>query len=354
MAIIVRKPTIRLEDGTIATCQEPVIVSASRRTDIPAFYCDWFFYRLKTGYSAWVNPFNGAKMYISYAKTRFIVFWSKNPRPLIGYIDELNKRQIGCYIQYTLNDYEEEGLELRVPPLTQRIETFKLLVEKLGKGSVIWRFDPLMLTDDINIDKLLLKIARIGDQLKGYTEKLVFSFADIANYRKVESNLKANNIPFHEWTEDQMKDFSEQLVLLNKQRGWNFNLATCGEKGDYLGVEHNHCVDDELIIRRGYLDDELMDFLKVKIHPLPTQDLFGMPTYLPSGSIVLNSSLYATRGDNRDRGQRKYCGCMKSKDIGQYNTCIHMCEYCYANANKQVALRNWEKHQLNKKKETIF
>ena len=92
------KPTILLENGSISTCQEPIVVSASRSTDIPAFYCDWFFYRLKVGYSAWTNPFNGVKMYVSYAKTRFIVFWSKNPRPLLNHLDELKERGINCYI----------------------------------------------------------------------------------------------------------------------------------------------------------------------------------------------------------------------------------------------------------------
>ena len=99
------------DSGAIVEMQAPVIVSASRSTDIPAFYADWFFYRLQKGYSAWTNPFNGVKSYISYDKTRFIVFWSKNPRPLLPYLHVLQERNIGCYIQYTLNDYEKEHLK---------------------------------------------------------------------------------------------------------------------------------------------------------------------------------------------------------------------------------------------------
>ena len=95
-------------DGKLVRAQAPVIISASRSTDIPAFYADWFFKRLETGFSAWTNPFNGVKSYISYAKTRFIVFWSKNPRPLLDYLHILKKRGIKCYIQYTLNDYEAD------------------------------------------------------------------------------------------------------------------------------------------------------------------------------------------------------------------------------------------------------
>lgn len=348
-----QNPTVVLENGMTVVCQEPVIVSASRSTDIPAFYCDWFFHRLKVGYSAWTNPFNGVKMYVSYAKTRFIVFWSKNPRPLLSHLDELKERGIGCYIQYSLNDYEEEKLERGVPPITERIDTFKRLVNTLGVGSVIWRFDPLMLTENIDIDKLLCKIEKIGDQLKGYTEKLVFSFADIALYRKVKSNLDANGIPYHEWTEEQMNIFAAKLVELNKRKGWNYELATCGEKGRYPGIKPNHCIDDELIIRRRYCDKELMNFLKAKFKQMPLPGLFDDIVSLPSDAIILDNGQYATRGDNRDKGQREFCGCMKSKDIGQYNTCIHMCEYCYANTSKQSAAMNYKFHKENPWAETI-
>lgn len=110
-----------------------------------------------------------------------------------------------------------EGLEHGVRLLAERIETFKLLVAELGKGAVVWRFDPLILTDDIDIDKLLQKIENIGDQLKDYTEKLVFSFADIVSYRKVKANLERNNIPYHDWTKEQMIEFAEKLVKLNPQ-----------------------------------------------------------------------------------------------------------------------------------------
>lgn len=340
-------------DGQLFKAQAPIIVSASRSTDIPAFYADWFFKRLEIGYSAWTNPFNGVKSYVSYDKTRFIVFWSKNPRPLLNHLNELKERGIGCYIQYSLNDYEEEKLERGVPFIAERIDTFKKLVDALGFGGVIWRFDPLMLTDDIDIDKLLKKIENIGDQLKGYTEKLVFSFADIALYRKVKSNLEANGIPYHEWTEEQMKAFAGRLVELNKRKGWNYKLATCGERGRYPGIEPNHCIDDELIIRRAYHDKELMAFLKASIKPMPKQDLFGESEPLPADAIILGNGQYATRGDNRDKGQREFCGCMKSKDIGEYNTCVHLCEYCYANASKTAALANWKQYLNNPNGETI-
>lgn len=348
------KLKIQRENGETVDAQAPIIVSASRSTDIPAFYADWFFHRLKVGYSAWKNPFNAAnKVYVSYNNTRFIVFWSKNPRPLLNHLDYLKEKNIGCYIQYTLNDYEKEGLERGVPKLSERINTFKQLVDKLGKGRVIWRFDPLLLTDNISIDALLSKIEHLGNQLQGYTEKLVFSYADILSYRKVKANLEKSNIPYHEWTEPQMLEFAKELSALNKK--WGYTLATCGEKVDLqqFGIEHNHCVDDALIIRFAYEDKELMDFLKVKTFPMPVPNLFGESEPLPDDAIILPNNTYATHGDNRDKGQRLFCGCIVSKDIGEYNTCPHLCEYCYANAGKDTAVSNWKRHLSNKDSETI-
>lgn len=347
------KEDIKRENGEIVSMQVPEIISASRSTDIPAFYADWFFHRLKVGYSAWTNPFNGVKSFISYKNTRFIVFWSKNPKPLIPHLKYLKEKGIGCYIQYTLNDYEAEHLERGVPTLKERINTFKVLVEELGQGRVIWRFDPLILTEDIDIKKLLHKIENIGEQLHGYSEKLVFSFADIANYRKVKSNLEKNHILYCEWSDPQMLEFAERLSILNEKLG--FRLATCGEKIDLsqYGIEHNHCVDDELMIRFSYNDKVLMDFLKVKMFPMPTSDLFGSTESLPMDAIILPNNTYATRGDNRDKGQRLFCGCMKSKDIGEYNTCPHQCEYCYANTSKLSAINNLNRHRSNPYSETI-
>jgi hypothetical protein len=225
-----QKTQIQRDNGMVAEAQAPVIISASRSTDIPAFYADWFFHRLKVGYSAWTNPFNGVKSFVSYEKCRFIVFWSKNPEPLLGHLDELKERNIGCYIQYTLNDYEKEGLEKGVPPLEQRIDTFKRLVDQLGQGRVIWRFDPLILTDQINIENLLRKVENVGDQLQGYTEKLVFSYADIALYKKVKANLEKSHVNYQEWTVPQMEEFARRLYELNQK--WHYQLATCGEKID--------------------------------------------------------------------------------------------------------------------------
>lgn len=307
--------SLRNDNGTEVLAQTPLIVSASRATDIPAFYADWFFHRLDMGYVRWRNPFSGQDSYVSFANTRFIVFWSKNPAPLLSHLSTLKVRRIGCYIQYTLNDYEAEGLEPNVPTLTQRINTFRRLVDALGIGAVVWRFDPLILTDRINIDTLLRKIARIADALVGYTEKLVFSFADIESYKKVSRNLRQNGINYREWDEDSMCEFALRLSTLNRDN-WDFRLATCAERIDLseYGIAHNRCIDSELISR------------------------------IAPDDAVLQNFLYNAGADS---GQRKACGCILSKDIGAYNTCSHGCLYCYANTSPASAFANYKKSLAN-------
>ena len=336
------KRLIQLENGVWAPAQFPVIVSASRSTDIPGFYADWFLHRLKVGYSAWTNPFNGVQSYLSYADTRLVVFWSKNPEALLkedGLLDYLEEKGIHCYIQYTLNDYVTEKLEKGVPSVEKRIDIFKRLVDRLGAGKVIWRFDPLILTDGISVQDLLQKAQRIGDQLKGYTEKMVFSYADIASYRKVRSNLISNNIKYREFSEPDMMEFAAGLQKLNLS--WGYTLATCGEKIDIdqFGIIHNKCIDDDLMIRFFSDDTRLMEFLGVEVSG---GDLFD-----PEKTIIKHRN-------NKDKGQRQFCGCIVSKDIGEYNTCAHLCEYCYANSSKEIALRHLREHRSNPFGETIY
>ena len=343
---------IQRGNGEQVPAQFPVIVSASRSTDIPGFYSDWFLHRLKVGYSAWTNPFNGVKSYVAYANTRFIVFWSKNPAPLLPYLDSLKERGINCYIQDTLNDYDAERVEKGVPSVANRSETFKTLVSKLGKGHVIWRFDPLILTDTIDLDLLLKKVEGIAKQLVGYTDKLVFSFADILAYRKVKANLEASHINYREWTVPEIDEFAARLSEMNSQ--WGFTIATCGEKIDLdkYHIAHNRCVDDDLMIRIAWNDPALMKFLGVEIHERES-GLFGAES-VPDDAIVLDEGHYAIKKkNNKDKGQRQFCGCIISKDIGEYNTCPHLCEYCYANSSKETAISNWRIHKLNPASDTI-
>lgn len=183
---------------------------------------------------------------------------------------------------------------------------------------------------------------------------MVFSYADIGNYRKVKSNLQRNGIDYREWSEEQMVEFAERLSMLNKAHGWNYALATCGEKVDLsrYGIAHNRCVDADLIARLAWQDKALMKHIGIEIKEVASQGLFGEEA-LPPGAIPLPGSRYFISRHKKDPGQRQLCGCMASKDIGEYDTCPHLCEYCYANASKPSALANWKLHQGNRLAETI-
>lgn len=347
------KVKILTEDNKIEEAIAPIILSVSRATDIPAFYAEWFFNRLEKGYCKWINPFTGKPTYVSFENVRFIVFWSKNPAPLIPYLKQLKQRGIKCYIQYTLNDYQDEGLEPGVPDLEFRIETFKKLSGLLGPRGVPWRFDPLILTDSISISGLLHKIESIGEELKNKTEKLIFSFADITDYKKVSRNLKTHGVNYREWDEISMRDFARHLANLKTRLKWNFQFSICAERLNLeeFGISANKCIDDAIIARIAWDDTVLMKHLGIEIKSLD-HDLFGESLY-PENAVHINDNLYGIISKSiKDKGQRKLCGCINSKDIGQYNTCAHQCLYCYANTSPQSAMRNVKLH--NSHSETII
>jgi len=321
------KIKIITDNGEQVEAQAPIIISASRSTDIPAFYAKWFINRLKAGYCVWYNPFNQQPMYVAFKNAKAVVFWSKNPKPLIPYLYELDERGIHYYFQFTLNDYDNENFEPNVPSLGKRIETFLNLSEKICKEKVIWRFDPLVMTDKIGVDELLRKVENIGNNLREHTEKLVFSFADIGNiYRKVENNLKHLNINYREFTPQTMNEFAKGVQELNKK--WNFSLGTCAEEInlEQYGIEHNRCIDGELMKRIFANDTDFVYYLSYGKFP-DNNSLF--PVEIPKKEANL-----------KDKGQRLACGCIISKDIGMYNTCPHFCVYCYANTSKETVEKN--------------
>ena len=266
------KIELTTEDGRTVEAQAPVIVSASRSTDIPAFYADWFINRLEKGYAKWFNPFNGVPLYVSFAKTRLVVFWSKNPRPMLEKIPGRQEtpldivEQLGrnYYFQFTLNDYEAERIEPNVPPLEARIGTFVELARRIGDSGhgndrVIWRFDPLLLTDTLTPRLLLERMERIGDKIAPHTPRLVFSFIDIQAYAKVARNLKRAGISVREFREEEMLEVAEGVARLVK--GWGISAGTCGEAADLPGIGHNRCVDDRLMVKCFPNDEVLMKFI---------------------------------------------------------------------------------------------
>ncbi|MEN4046983.1 DUF1848 family protein [Sulfurimonas sp. NWX367] len=189
-----KKQKIILENGTTTEAQAPVIISASRATDIPTFYADWFVSRWEAGYLKWTNPFNNKPLYVSFANTRLVVFWTKNPRPMFKYLDYLDANIPNYYFQYSLNDYDKEGYEAKVPNVENRIKTFIELSKRLGKKRVVWRYDPLLLTTEIDVAELLRRVKNIGDQIYNYTEKLVFSFAVRLTLTLLIEDLQEHNL----------------------------------------------------------------------------------------------------------------------------------------------------------------
>ena len=254
----------------------PYIISASRREDIPAFRSEFLIKGLERGYIDMFNFYSNSSYKIYFDKVKLAVFWSKNPRPLMKYLDELPFKY---YFQFTLNDYPE--YEHNVPPLDERIQTFIDLSNKIGKKKVIWRYDPLIIDYQISEDDLMNRIKNIGDQLYKYTEKLVFSYVD--PYKKLGNEFK--EIP------DNIKiSVANKLIELNKN--WGLKLGTCAEKINLEGISHNKCIDPELIM-----------------------EICGKQRWIT---------------DTKDKNQRTECGCSKSTDVGSFKCCKHKCLYCYA------------------------
>ena len=255
--------------------------------------------RLRAGYCVRINPFNrNMRQYISFSQCNTVVFWSKNPAPLIPFLTELAGCGIKSYFQFTLNEYVAERLEPNVPSLERRIATFMQLSDLIGRANVVWRFDPIFLGEALTIERILEKIRRLGQHLSHYTEKLVFSFADIDRYKKVQNKLRQQQRALREPSPPEMHALAQGLAELNARFSHPMMLASCAEKIDLseYGIQHNCCV--------------------------------GTP-----GAAQCDARL-------KDPGQRRDCGCLASKDIGGYGTCPHMCVYCYANPAEALVASN--------------
>lgn len=272
-----------------------MILSVSRRTDIPAFYSDWFLNRIKEGYLCVRNPLpmyhhNVSKISLNKDVIDCIVFWTKNARPMLDKLDQLSDYKY--YFQYTINGYGIDIEPVMGKMLDQNIQTFQELSEKIGSDKVIWRYDPIIFTDIYTMEYHINKFKYIAEKLKGKTRKCVISFYDA--YEFVNKRLK--NIVEPE--EEKLREFVKELVKIAKEN--DMVIETCAEKIDLSeeGVLHGHCIDKAMI-----------------------ESIVGYP--LTGG---------------KDQSQRKECGCMTSIDIGTYNTCKNQCKYCYATWNEDVSL----------------
>lgn len=278
-----------------------MIISASRRTDIPAFYSKWFFNRIREGYVLVPNPYNTkliSRVSLDPAVVDCIVFWTKNPAPMLPRLDELDPHRY--YFQYTLNPYGPDA-ENNLPPLAQRIETFKRLSERIGKERVIWRYDPLFTNEKYTVEFHKEAFARIAEALKDHTERCMLGFID--HYYHIRKAVGVLNI------KPLLPEEIEAMARSFKQTadGYPFALDTCTVKVDLrrLGIPSGLCVDKELVER-----------------------IAGYPI--------------AAR---KDKNQRDICNCIESIDIGTYETCLNGCIYCYAiKGNYHTAHSNSRRH----------
>ena len=312
----------------------PLVISASRTTDIPAFHAKWFMNRLRAGYCLWQNAFNAhQQQYVSFEKCQVFVFWSKNPQALMPCLSEIEERGYQYYFQYTLNDYEQEGLEPRIPKLAHRIATFQKLSERIGKHRIIWRFDPIIMGNTLTVESVLERIQRLADQLAPYTGKLVFSFLDL--YKKTENNLKKFDSRLRPPSDEEALRLVEGIVQINKSLISPLMLSTCAEKLDLhlLGIRHNKCVDPDLILRLCPTSPEI-------------RNRYAKPLLSQQGSLLPLAQALGN-DDIKDVGQRTPCGCAPSKDIGRYNTCMHLCVYCYANQSETAVINGINSVDVN-------
>lgn len=280
-----------------------MIVSASRRTDIPAFYGEWFMNRVKEGFALVPNPFNPRQVKrvdLTPGQVDTIVFWTKNPAPMLPRLGHLDRLGYRYYFLYTLNTYPSV-IEPFVPPREEAISAFRELSRSIGPRRVVWRFDPVLISDVTPEAWILENFSSLARELEGVTERVIVSFARY--YRSVRRHLdgigKSENIGFHDISGDMgaMRRIAKALADAARERG--IAITSCAETHDLsgTGVEPGKCIDDGLI-----------------------RSAFGIE--VPSV---------------KDRSQRPECGCVQSQDIGCYNTCVHGCVYCYA-ASRRAAI----------------
>jgi len=273
-----------------------MIISASRRTDIPAFFSDWFFNRISEGYVLVRNPMNYyqvSKIDLSPSVVDCIVFWTKDPCNMIDKLSLLEKYKY--YFQFTLNSYDQ-SVECGVRKKSDIIKTFIELSRIIGKEKVIWRYDPILLSNKYTKEHHYKYFEIFASKLKGYTDKCVISFLDL--YKNTQRGVKS--LELSPLTEVDMVEIARNIsAIANK---YNIEIATCCERIDLspYGIKHNKCIDDTLITK------------------------------------IVGANLNI----EKDKTQREVCGCVSSIDIGAYNTCRHNCAYCYATYSEKTVEKN--------------
>lgn len=281
-----------------------MIISASRRTDIPAFYAPWFMNRIRSGWCSVPNPFN--PLQVSTVSLRpedvdVIVFWTRNAHPLLTHIEELEERGYRFYFLVTLMGNPRE-IDTGGPPLETASRRFQALSERVGPEKVIWRYDPIVPSSITDAGFHKRVFADIAGRLEGYTRRCIISL--MHSYRKVRRRFLEHGIATVSWEEETLGDLLRFLKKETHDRGMEiFSCASPVDFGRY-GIRRGKCIDDAYI-----------------------RKAFGIE---------------ATH--RKDPSQRPECGCVVSRDIGMYDTCRFGCLYCYATNSIEKARANCRRH----------
>lgn len=278
-----------------------MIISVSRRTDIPSYYSTWFFNRLKEGYAYVRNPMNPhqiSEISLSPDVVDGIVFWTKNPTPMLNSLDKL--QNYTYYFQYTLTPYGDD-VEKNIPSKSNIIiPTFRKLSSLIGKERVVWRYDPILFSDKYTLQYHMQCFCRLCDKLADYTEKCTISFLDL--YKNMQRNITPLGIrPLSYGQAEELAGYFSEVAYEH-----GIYIDTCAENMelDKYGIKHASCIDQDRLERIGNYKLDI----------------------------------------ERDKNQRDACNCVSSIDLGAYNTCQNGCVYCYANFNQTLVNDCCKKH----------
>lgn len=275
-----------------------MILQTGMRTDIPAFYPEWFANRLREGYVLVRNPYNLTQVTryrLDPSVVDLIAFCTKNPRPLLPYMDLL--RPYGMYWFVTITGFDRD-IEPNVPPIRQVCEDFRRISELIGPDSMGWRYDPIFINEKYTVSMHLEQFRKIAKELDGYTHTCVISFIDL--FQKVRRN------------------FPEAMAVSKADR------LRLGEEMVKIAAEHG------MTVRPCGEGDELENF---------GADCSGCMT-IDTYEKALGTRLQVPK----KKPLRKECACILGNDIGMYNTCLHLCRYCYANYDEQTVRMNYRRH----------
>lgn len=275
-----------------------MILQTGMRTDIPAFYSQWFINRIKKGYVLVRNPYNPSavtKYRINPDVVDLIAFCTKNPAPMLEHMDIL--KPYGQYWFVTITPYDKE-IEPNVPDKKQVMNDFKTLSEKVGVDSIGWRYDPIFISDKYSLGFHIDTFEKMAEELSGYTNTCIISFIDL--YEKVLRNFPQVRMVSREERLKIGKTFAE----IGRKYGITIKACAEGEELKNYGIDCNGC-----LTKATY------------------ETVLGARLNMP-----------------KIKGQRNECACFFGNDIGAYDTCRHFCRYCYANSDRKAVLYNSKLH----------